>query len=67
MTTAKTTRVLMVDDDADPLEWMKLLLEHRGYATQGATGGAASEQIRDSWRPHLVLMDRLPDIDGTDL
>ena len=68
MSTANATRVLMVDDDVDTLEWMKLLLESRGYLTQGATGGAASEEIRDSWRPHLVLMDlKLPDADGSDL
>jgi DNA-binding NtrC family response regulator len=68
VSSANATRVLMVDDDPDTLEWMKALLESRGYATQTALNGAASEEIRDAWRPHLVLMDlNLPDIDGADL
>lgn len=61
-------RVLIVDDDADTLEWMKILLEHDGYAARTADSGAAAEQIRDSWRPQLVLMDlELSDVDGTEL
>jgi DNA-binding NtrC family response regulator len=58
----------MVDDHSDTLEWMKLLLESRGYVAQTATTGAESEQIRESWKPQLVLMDsKLPDVDGTEL
>ncbi len=68
MRTTSPIRVLIVDDNADTLEWMKVLLEHDGYATQTADSGAAAEQIRDAWHPQLVLMDlRLPDIDGTKL
>jgi DNA-binding NtrC family response regulator len=64
----KPIRVLIVDDDPDTLDWMKLLLENRGYLAQTALSGGASEEIRDSWRPHLVLMDsKLPDVAGTDL
>lgn len=61
-------RVLIVDDGADTLEWMKIVLEHDGYAARTADSGAAAEQIRDSWRPQLVLMDlELSDVDGTEL
>ena len=57
-----------MDDNADTLEWMQVLLEHDGYATRTADSGAAAEQVRDSWHPQLVLMDlKLPDIDGTEL
>jgi DNA-binding NtrC family response regulator len=64
----KPIRVLLVDDHPDTLEWMNLLLETRGYLVQTATDGAASEQLRDSWKPQLVLMDsKLPDVDGTEL
>jgi DNA-binding NtrC family response regulator len=60
--------VLIVDDHSDTLEWMKLMLDSRGYVTQTAADGAESEQIRESWKPQLVLMDsRLPDVDGTAL
>ncbi len=68
MTSTKPIRVLVVDDDRDTLDWMKLLLENRGYLAQTATAGAAAEQIRDSWKPQLVLMDsKLPDAEGTEL
>jgi DNA-binding NtrC family response regulator len=65
---SKPIRVLIVDDDPDTLDWMKLLLESRGYLAQTALSGRASEGVRDSWRPHLVLMDsKLPDVTGTEL
>jgi DNA-binding NtrC family response regulator len=68
MTSVKPIRVLIVDDHSDTLDWMKLLLESRGYVAQTATHGAESEQIRDAWKPQLVLMDsKLPDVGGTDL
>jgi two-component system response regulator HydG len=68
MSSPKPIRVLIVDDHSDTLEWMQLLLESRGYLAQTAASGAESEQIRDSWKPHLVLMDsRLPDVGGTEL
>ena len=68
MRTANQIRVLIVDDNADTLEWMKVLLEHDGYATRTADSGAAAEEMRGAWQPQLVLMDlRLPDIDGTEL
>ena len=68
MSSAKPIRVLIVDDHQDTLDWMTLLLENRGYVAQTATSGAASEQIRDLWKPQLVLMDsKLPDVDGTEL
>ncbi len=68
MGSPKPIRVLIVDDHPDTLEWMQLLLEDRGYLVQTSLTGAASEDVRDSWRPHLVLMDsKLPDVDGTDL
>ncbi len=68
MSGTRPVRVLIVDDDPDTLEWMKLLLEHAGYVAQTAAAAASAEQIRDSWRPQLVLMDlKLPDVDGIDL
>jgi DNA-binding NtrC family response regulator len=68
MSSAKPIRVLIVDDHSDTLDWMKLLLENRGYVAQTATLGAESEQIRDTWQPQIVLMDsKLPDVGGTDL
>ena len=68
MSSLKPVRVLVVDDHPDTLEWMSLLLEDRGYLVQSAADGVAAEQIRDSWKPQIVLMDsKLPDVDGTEL
>ena len=62
------TRILIVEDHADSLEWMTALLEQRGYAIKAASDGRTAESIRDSWKPQLVLMDmKLPDTDGTEL
>ena len=64
----KPVRVLMVEDDPDTLDWMRLLLEARGYLTQAAASGASAEEIAATWRPHLVLQDmKLPDVDGIEL
>ena len=68
MSGTKPIRVLLVDDHLDTLDWMKLLLENHGYLVETAPAGSVSEQVRDSWRPQLVLMDsKLPDVDGTEL
>jgi DNA-binding NtrC family response regulator len=68
MSSPKPIRVLIVDDHPDTLDWMNLLLDARGYLVQTASDGVAAEQIRDTWKPQIVLMDsRLPDVDGTEL
>jgi DNA-binding NtrC family response regulator len=62
------TKVLVVDDERDASDCLKLLLEHHGYEVKTAGDGRTSEQIRDSWQPDLALMDvRLPDVDGLEL
>ena len=68
MKTTEEIRVLVVDDDHDTTEWMTVLLTSRGYKTKHAADAQTAEQLRESWRPHLVLMDlMLPDIEGTEL
>ena len=60
-------RVLVVDDNADNAELLKILLEDEGHeahtAHDGVEGLAAAERLR----PDVVLMDLgLPRIDGFD-
>ncbi len=60
-------RVLVVDDNADNAELLKILLEDQGHETfmahDGVEGLAAAERLR----PDVVLMDLgLPRIDGLD-
>jgi CheY-like chemotaxis protein len=60
-------RVLVVDDNTDNAELLKILLEEEGHETfmahDGVEGLAAAERLR----PDVVLMDLgLPRIDGFD-
>ncbi|HEY7447976.1 MAG TPA: sigma-54 dependent transcriptional regulator [Vicinamibacterales bacterium] len=61
-------RVLIIEDDRDSAEFLKLLVEPRGYLVRTA---ASAQEARDSlttWRPELVLMDMmLPDAQGLEL
>lgn len=52
--------VLVVDDDADGREALRLLLEDAGYAVrEAADGRAALEQIAGGLSPALILLDLL--------
>ncbi len=66
--TASNKKVLIVDDEPDTLELVKLVLESGGFKTELAkSGGEALNMINDS-RPDLVLLDiMMPDMDGWDV
>jgi len=61
-------KVLIVDDEPDTLELVKLVLESGGFETLlAASGTQALEQIERT-RPDLVLLDiMMPDMDGWDV
>lgn len=61
-------KVLVVDDEPDTLELVKLVLESGGFETLlAASGTQALEQIERT-RPDLVLLDiMMPDMDGWDV
>ena len=62
------TRVLIIDDDRDTADFLKLLVEPRGDLARTASDAAQAREILRSWRPEVVLMDlMLPDADGIDL
>src|SRR5690606_6198889 len=57
--------VLIVNDDADGLAWVRELLELEGYATFVAVDGADGLAIARRFRPDLILLDlRMPVMDG---
>ena len=60
--------ILVIDDEPDLLELVRVNLEQAGYRTQTAESGrAALDSLRRS-RPDLVVLDlMLPDVSGTDL
>lgn len=64
----EATRVLVVDDQPDEIEWLRLLLQREGYDVRTASDGCVAESLRDSWCPHAVVLDMcLPDVDGLEL
>ncbi|MDR1599528.1 MAG: response regulator transcription factor [Oscillospiraceae bacterium] len=56
--TDKTFEILVVDDDPDIREVLRLLLEGEGYATREASCGQEALERLDE-RVHLVLLDAL--------
>src|SRR5437016_1401338 len=62
------TRVLIIDDDRDTADFLKLLVEPRGDLARTASDAAQAREILRAWRPEVVLMDlMLPDADGLEL
>ena len=64
MTTIK--KVLVVDDDSDIRELIKILLEAEGYAVNiAADGFDALQQLRSDSPPALIILDlMMPRLDG---
>jgi CheY-like chemotaxis protein len=64
-----TTKVLVVDDDADVRRLLRVMLEADGYAVVEAPGGAeALDILRQSADRLVVLLDHLmPGLTGADV
>jgi len=61
-------KVLVVDDEPDTLELVKLVLESGGFKAELATNGADALVILKESRPDLILLDiMMPDMDGWDV
>jgi len=64
MTTA-LTRILLVEDEPDIGDMLRLFFDWRGYAFSHACDGEEAFEIATQSMPHLILMDiSLPDTDG---
>jgi CheY-like chemotaxis protein len=58
-------RILIVDDDADGLEAMRMLLELWGHEVDVAQNGERGIELALSRRPEVVLLDiAMPGMDG---
>jgi CheY-like chemotaxis protein len=58
-------RVLVVDDDYDTTECMRLLLEHWGHDVHVANEGGVAVAQAPVFKPDLMLVDlAMPDVDG---
>ena len=57
--------VLVIDDESDTLELIKLILESGGFEVMIASSGIEALNIIETVRPDLVLLDiMMPDMDG---
>lgn len=59
-------RVLCIEDDAEMIDLIRLILQRRGYEVQGANGGQeALQMLAQDPLPDVVLLDlMMPDMDG---
>ncbi len=58
-------KVLIVDDEPDTLELVKLVLESGGFETVLAASGKEALDKLETSKPDLVLLDiMMPDMDG---
>lgn len=52
-------RILVVDDEPDILEFLRIILEEEGYAVVTSDNGEYLERLPNEGHPHLILMDVL--------
>src|SRR5262245_35863919 len=65
---AVPTKILLVDDDIDLQEILKICLEQWGFEIAVASHGAEAGPLADSFHPDIVLSDVLmPDMSGLEL
>lgn len=61
-------KILIVDDNADVLHVLRLLLGSRGFEVMGTTKGEETYCLVDTFRPDLVFLDvHLAGMDGRDI
>jgi PAS domain S-box-containing protein len=59
------SRILVVDDEADIVGWLKHLLSHSGYRVSEAYDGIQALEAVAAERPDLILLDmKMPRMDG---
>ncbi|MGE5628186.1 MAG: response regulator [Solirubrobacterales bacterium] len=64
----KIGKVLIVDDDENIGEVIKMYLDNSGYDTKVCLNGKAAEEAFVQYKPDIVLLDiMLPGIDGIDV
>jgi len=62
------TKILIVEDDAESREMLKVLLEARGYTLLCAGDGGEGFHLAVKQQPDLIITDlAMPEVDGFDL
>src|SRR4051812_19841493 len=58
-------RVLVIEDNHDAAESLRLMLDIAGYEVRVAHDGPEGVQVADEWRPNVIFCDiGLPGLDG---
>lgn len=61
----KQHKILLVDDEADILEFIRYNLEREGYLVQVADNGVKAIEVARTMHPDLILLDvMMPEMDG---
>ena len=59
------TKILVVDDDPDILEFLTYNLKKEGYDVADALNGRVALQVAEKFKPDLILLDvMMPELDG---
>jgi two-component system alkaline phosphatase synthesis response regulator PhoP len=59
------TKILVVDDDPDILEFLTYNLKKENYEVAEASNGKQALQVAEKFRPDLILLDvMMPEMDG---
>jgi len=60
-----SSKILVVDDEVDIVEFICYNLEKEGYAVQSANSGREAVEKAKSFQPNLIIMDvMMPQMDG---
>ena len=61
-------RLAYIEDEAEMIDLVRLILNRRGYTVLGANGGREGLDLIRRERPDLILLDlMMPDMDGWDV
>lgn len=64
----QSKRLAYIEDEAEMIELVRLILGRHGYTVLGAIGGKEGLELVRKERPDLVLLDlMMPDMDGWDV
>ncbi len=65
MSPKKIKRILCIEDEAEMIDLIRLILGRRGFDVIGASGGVEGLEMIHQEKPDLILLDlMMPDMDG---
>lgn len=63
-----STKILVIDDEQDVLDFISYNLKKEGYAIQTAPNGLEGVKMAQEYQPDLILLDvMMPDMDGIEV